>query len=127
MKISEMNCDQATEAMIRISGPISNIVDDDDALALIDEIQKLAKDDPNMHPVRQIAKFLPKIVTFGLKKHKTDLYEIVGALTDTPVGKVGAMNFGQIYQEVKESYDDVLAGFFTRSGKSTSSNGNESA
>ena len=127
MKISEMNCDQATECMIRISGPISNICDDDDAVALIGEIQGMSKNNPDLHPIRQIAKFLPKIVAFGLKKHKDDLYEVIGALTGTPVGKVGQMNFGETLKAVKDSYDDVLAGFFTRSGKPTKSSEEESA
>lgn len=127
MKISEMTCDQATVAMIRISGPISAICDDEEALGLIDEIQKMSKKNPDMHPVRQIAKFLPKIVTFGLAKHKADLYEIVGALTETPVGQVGKMNFMQMLNAVKDSYDDVLAGFFTRSGVVTKTNVAESA
>jgi hypothetical protein len=115
MKISEMTNDQATVAMIRIAGPISNICDDDDALKIIDEIRDTAKKNPDMHPVKQIAKFLPKIVMFGLSKHKNDFYEIIGALTETPIGKVGKMNFMQTVGIVKESYDDVLKSFFTQS------------
>lgn len=122
MKISEMTMDQATEAMIRLSGPFSSICDDEEMLKLMDEIQTVSSKNPNMHPLRQIAKFLPKIVTFALIKHKDDLYEIVGALTMQPTGVVGKLGFTKTVNVIKESYDDILAGFFTPSGVATSSN-----
>lgn len=127
MKISEMNVDQATDAMIRLAGPFSSICDDDDALKIIDEVRNTAKENPDMHPLRQVSKFLPKIVTFGLQKHKDDMYEIIGALTETPTGHVGKMNFLETIKAVKDSYDDVLAGFFTQSAIAEKIKDNESA
>lgn len=112
MKISEMTNDQATEAMIRLSGPISNVCDDEDLLTLIDKIQGM---EGKMSAFQAFGKILPELVALGLKKHKKDLYEIVGALLVVPTAKVGEMNFAETVKAVKDSYDSILAGFFTGS------------
>lgn len=111
MKISEMNNDQATEAMIRIAGPISNICDDEDMLAILDEIAN----SKNIPVVKMVAKILPKFTAFGLKKHRDDIYEIISALHMIPVAEVGGMNFAETMRIIRDSYDDILASFFTPS------------
>lgn len=111
MKISDMTNDQATEAMIRIAVPISNICDDEDMLAIFDEIANSQK----IPVVKMIAKILPKFTAFCLQKHKVDLYEIIGALQMIPAAKVGKMNFAQTVKAMQDSYDDILVGFFTQS------------
>lgn len=111
MKISEMTNDQATEAMIRLAGPFSNICDDEEALKLIDRVQNMK----NVNVVKAVSKIIPDFVAFGFKKHKSDLYEIIGALTNTPTAKVGNMNFMQTVDELRNSYDEILEGFFTSS------------
>lgn len=115
MKISEMTNDQATTALVRLSGPISNICDDEEMLALIDEVQGM-KNVKNVPVIKTVAKLIPKFVTFGLAKHKRDIYEIVGALLMESTAKVAQMNFIQTVNAVKDSYDEVLASFFTPSG-----------
>lgn len=114
MKISEMTNDQASEAIVRICGPVANICEDEDVKALIDEVDALSKQEDS---IKAFTKLIPKLVAFGLKKHKYDLYEIVGALTMTPSAKVGKMNFVETVKAVRDSWDDVLAGFFTSSAK----------
>ena len=111
MKISEMTNDQATEAMIRISTPIANICDDEEAIAIIDSLQKT----DNMNAIEIIGKLLPRFITYAFKAHKADLYEIVGALLMEPTAKVGKLNFRDTVQAVRDSYDEILAGFFTQS------------
>jgi hypothetical protein len=111
MKISEMTNEQAAEAMIRLSGPFSNICDDEEALNLIDEMGKMK----DMPLIKAIAKALPKIVAFGLQKHKADVYEIIGALLMVSTTKVAKMNFAETVKAVRDSYDDMLASFFTQS------------
>lgn len=119
MKISEMTNDQATDAIIRIAPAISNICDDDDMLSVIDELGKLGE----MNLLTAVGKILPKVTTLALKTHKNDLYEIIGALQMKPAAVVGKMNFAETIKAVKESYDDILAGFFTDSVRSTLTNG----
>ena len=123
MKISEMTNDQATEAILRIAPPISNICDDAEMMTIIDDLQKFGE----MDLLPAIGKILPKIVTYALKDHKHDLYEIIGALQMKPAEAVGKMNFAETIKAVKESYDDVLAGFFTDSVRSAVMNGKKSS
>ena len=114
MKISEMTNDQATEAIIRIATPISNICDDEAMLEIIDDLGKMGE----MNLLTAVGKLLPKIVTCALKTHKNDLYEIIGALQMKSAETVGKMNFAETIKVVKDSYDDILAGFFTDSVRS---------
>lgn len=123
MKISEMTNDQATEAIIRIATPISNICDDEGMLEIIDTIGKMGE----MNLITAIGKVLPKIATYALKDHKKDLYEIIGALQMKPAAQVGKMNFAETIKAVKDSYDDILAGFFTDSVASAVRKGKESS
>lgn len=111
MKISEMTNDQATEALIRLAGPLENICDDEE---LIESLDKLAG--MNHEPtIRVIGKMIPMIARVGFMKHKQDLYEIVGALTMTTTADVGKMNFKDTLLALQDSYDGILRDFFTSS------------
>lgn len=112
MKISDMTNDQATEALIRLSVPFGNICNDDEALKLIDEYKKINSDEPL---ISVIGKMLPNIAAYMFKTHKYDLYEIVGALTEKKAEAVAKMNFIETIKVLKDSYDEVLKGFFTSS------------
>lgn len=114
MKISEMSNDQATEAMIRISAPFQNICEDEELITVLEAIKNRPKEE---ELVKSIGRILPKFVLFALKNHKADLYEIIGALSCQPTGKVGKMNFAETVRMLKESYDDILHDFFTTSAE----------
>ena len=121
MKISEMTNDQATECLIRLSEPIANICDNDDIVALLSEMslnQKLPR-------VQSFGRLLPKLVTFALKDHKRDVYEIVAALRMTSVEKLGSMNFKETIKEMQDSYDEILRDFFTSSARARKSDAKE--
>ena len=122
MKISEMNNDQAAEAMIRLAVPFGNICEDEEALKLIDEYKGMSK----MPLIQTIGKMLPKLAAYMLKSHKNDLYEIVGALSFTTAEKVAKMNFAQTVKLMKDSYDEVLISFFPSSVKQTKNSESES-
>ena len=117
MKISEMTNDQATDALVRLAGPFSSICDDDEMMAILDEVQKIrnGEGEKGVPVIKTVAKIIPKFITFGFIKHKADLYEIVGALLAEPTKKIGGMNLKQTIQAVRDSYDDVLASFFPHS------------
>ena len=119
MKISEMSVDQATEAIVRISTPIGNICDDAEMMGFIDELEKMDK----MPLLDAIGKLLPKFVVCALKTHKQDLYEIIGGLLGIPTKEVGNMNIAETIKAVRESYDDILSGFFTDSVRSKGETG----
>lgn len=121
MKISEMNVNQATETMIRISEPIANLCDDEDMLALMDEIAKSR----NVPLVKMVAKILPKVTAIGLQNHRDDLFEIISALLLMPKEKVGEMNFAEMIKALRNSVDDVLTGFFTPSASAQKTDAEE--
>lgn len=111
MKISEMTNDQAAEALVRMSGPVGRICDDEEMVTMLDQISKMK----DLGLVRAIGQMLPKLTAYALKKHKEDVYEIIGALDDKPTAKVAKMPFVETVKLLQDSYDDVLRDFFTRS------------
>ena len=119
MKISMMTNDQASEAMIRISAPMANILDDKNSKELIDSMADLARNSST----GAISALLPKFVSFCLKDHKSDLYEIIGALTFKPASHVGKMNFMETIKEMRESIDEDFIDFFKSSGNATATPG----
>lgn len=123
MKISEMNNEQAAEALIRLSAPLGNICDDEEMVALIDEYGESNK----LPFIQTVGRLLPKAVTYALKSHKDDLYEIVGALTFKTREQVAEMNFFETIKAVRDSYDEVFAGFFISSGKPENKTGGGSS
>lgn len=120
MKISEMTNEQAANALIRISEPISNICDNDEVVALLDEFSKMEK----LGLVRAVGRMLPKLMAFALKDHKNDIYEIIGALADKTTAEIAAMNFKETVDIARNSYDDILRDFFTSSVPSKGRNEN---
>lgn len=125
MKITEMTNDQATNAMIQLAEPFSNICEDEETLELLDKLAN-ASENPEP-PIKMIGSVIPKFVLIAFKKHKRDLYQIVSALMMTPIAEVGGMNFLETVNVIRESVDDVLISFFPKFGGVTKSNGNESA
>ena len=115
MKISEMTNEQATEALIRISEPLGNICEDEQAVKLIDEYKKMG----DVPFINAVGKLIPKFITYMLKGHKDDLYEIVGALTFKTKEDVAKMNFVETVDAIRNSYDEVLVSFFSSSGNQT--------
>lgn len=111
MKISEMTNEQAADALIQIAEPFGNICGDEEMLGLLEKMQNTQG-----RPVIQtLADVLPKFVLYALKKHRSDLYAIIGALTMRPVAEVARMNFKSTVAVVRESYDDIIRDFFTSS------------
>ena len=108
MKISEMTNDQAADALIRIGTPFENICTDEEVVDALAEIKELS-DQPL---IKAYGKILPIVTRIALRKHRQDLYTIIGALTMTPVAKVGKMNFKETLKAVQDSYDDILRDFF---------------
>lgn len=111
MKISEMTFDQGAAAMLRLTGPITNICDDEqlaEALKTFVEQRRL----PNL---KSYGTLLPKLVELALKNHREDLYEIIETLLGIPKAKIGQGNFVKIINGLRDSWDEVLRDFFTRS------------
>lgn len=119
MKISHMTNDQAIDAMVRISEPIAHLLEDKSILPILNIVQhaegkKLSE---------TIGSLLPKAAAFAMKDHKSDLYEIVGALAMRPTDEVGKMNFMETVGILKESIDEDFIAFFRQSGDAISKPG----
>ena len=110
MKISDMTNDQATEAMIRLSGPFESICGDDEVTEALDKISKMSGEPF----IKALGAIIPMVTGTLLQKHKRDLYEIIAALTMKPVSAIGKMNFKETVNILQDSYDDILRDFFTR-------------
>lgn len=123
MKISEMTNDQAANTLIRLAVPFGNICEDEEALKMIDEYKGMSK----QPLIQTIGKMLPQLVSYLLKAHKADLYEIIGALTFKTAQQVAKMNFVETIRIVRESYDEVLSSFFTSSAKQMTAKEEESS
>jgi len=121
MKISEMSFSQASAVMLRIAAPVANICDDD-------ELSGILKDFLAMRVRPNIASYgnmIPRLLTYCLENHRADTYEIISALLDIPTGKIGDTPFMEIVNGLKDSYDEVIVGFFTRSKAAKRSEGTE--
>ena len=123
MKISEMTNDQACEAIIRISGALANIFEDEGASALSEDIDKIGKGEITL--TSAMSTVIPRFVTFGIKNHKDDLYEFVGALTGKNIAEVANMNFIETINTVRDSWDEVASGFFTSTARAEKKNTEE--
>lgn len=108
MRISEMDNDQAADALVKIAGAYSFVSDDADITSLIDQI-KAEDDDENIFAI--ISRYLPRIITLALKKHRASVYEIVSALTGADNKEVGKMNFKETVGVIMENWEELKAFF----------------
>lgn len=122
MNINEMSMDQASDAMLRISNALGFILEDEEVTTLLDDLGKSESSSPMMW----IPKYLPRIANAALQRHKDDVYEIIGALSQQDKKAVGKMNFLQAVALLKENWE-VLTGFFTSSEVSAQTNGTQPA
>ena len=121
MKISQMNNDQAADAMLKMAQPISNLMDDEDTKKLLETLTQTQQDEGG---ISYFGKVLPQVVSFCMKNHKADVYAIVGALMQKPASEVGKLNFLETVKELRESIDEDFLGFFKSSGSLTANPGN---
>lgn len=107
MNINEMDLDQASDAMLRISNVIGFVLEDKEVTDLLDEIGQ--SDSESI--MEWIPKYLPKIAQIVLRKHRDSMYEIISALSGESKQQVGKMNFGQVVALLRENWE-TLTGFF---------------
>lgn len=117
MTINEMDLDQASEAMLRISNVLGFILEDEEVTKLLDDIGA----SESTSPMKWIPKYLPRIANVALRRHKEDLYEIIGALSQQDIKQVGKMNFIDAVGLIRENWE-VLTSFFQSSEPSNQTN-----
>ena len=110
MKISEMNNEQAADALARMAQPMGRLCDD----PKVQEIIEKYKDAKELPGLQMIGRMLPDVIGYAMGTHKADLFEIVGALTVQSTAKVAKMNFLETIRVIRESLEDeALRDFFT--------------
>ena len=115
-----MDNDQACDCMVRMAQPIANIADDPEMKPMLEDLASRKGEST----LEIISDMLPKIVQMAMKRHRTDLYEIVGALTSKEASEVGKLQFVWTLRELRNSIDQDLIDFFKSSGLETNPAGN---
>ena len=116
MKFIEMNNEQVADALIRISDPLENLCNDPKLDELIEKY-KASKEEPLMKTVGAV---VPLFIALAIKDHKADLYEIISVIIGKPVKVIERMNILDTIKEVRESWNEVLTGFFQSTMPQTS-------
>lgn len=106
MKISEMPFKKGCEVMLRIAAPCANLCADE---ALVESAKS--------------GDTLSRMMVKCLLEHNSDSYEIISALLDKTKAEIDEMKFDDVFNEVRDSYDGVLVGFFTHLPGSEKSSG----
>lgn len=110
MTIADMNMDQATDAMIRVSAVLAFVLEDEEVKSFIDGITESG----NESILTVIQKHLPKLTNILFKRHKDGLYELISALSGADKKEVGKMAFKDAVGVLKENWS-TLKDFFTLS------------
>ena len=114
MKISEMTMDQATDAIVRMSKPVSNIMKDSEIESILKDFMASKGKDTNLNV---FANLLPMVVAIALETHREDLYEVIGALEQKPAAKIGKTNFLSVVKILRDSVDSDLLDFLKSFGE----------
>lgn len=124
MKISQMTTDQAADALVKMSEAVSTIVADEESIPMLNMLVAQFSDE---NQAEGIAAALMKLVPFLLKKHRKELYTIIGALDGKPEEEIGKFSFMSTLRVIRDSIDKDLIDFFRSSGYVTRPGNEESA
>ena len=114
MKISKMTMDQATNAIVRMSKPVSNIMKDSEIESILKDFMARKGKDTNLNV---FANLLPGVVAIALETHREDLYEVIGALEQKPAAEIGKTNFLSVVKILRDSVDSDLLDFLKSFGE----------
>lgn len=117
MNINEMNLDQASDAMLRVSNALGFIFQDEEVCNLLDDIS--ASESTSI--MKWIPKYLPRIAAMVLQRHRDSMYEIIGALSQTDTKKVGKMNFREVVEILRDNWETLMS-FFPSTAASAGTN-----
>lgn len=115
MKISEMSTTQAADVIVRIADPASAIMQDKKT---VEVLEKLATTKATTL-IAFIADNLGAVAGVLLKDHRTDVFEIVAALSGKTVEAVEKQKILETIADVKNSFDKDLLDFFKSYAGST--------
>ncbi len=113
MKLSEMNTVEASNAILRLAQPATNIMQDDEVYKLIESMAQSTE-----APLKFLAVNIVPIATVAFKNHRDDLIEVIAALTGKTVKTVREQRFTQTIADIRGCLDKELLDFFNSSAGS---------
>lgn len=112
MKISQMTTDQAADVLVRLADPIARIMGDEEAQKMLEDTIKGGVE----NALVGWSAILTKLVPFCLKKHRTDLFEVIAALDGKTTDEVAKFSFLSTLRVLRDSVDKELWDFFKSIG-----------
>lgn len=118
MRLSEMTTDQACEAIVQLTGPVANIVDD----PALEPMLKDFAGRKGQNGLKIISAMIPRIVPMLLRDHKTDVYTVLSVLSGEGTEKIGRQKLTETIRMIQGCVDEDLVSFFRSSVPSTTKN-----
>ena len=111
MRIKDMSMDQWAEAMVNLTAPAMRIMEDDEAVSMVEQVrEKMAQKKGNS--VAQFAALADRVILYLLKTHREDTFAVISALTMLTPEQVKTAKWQELTREVWESIDEDLVTFF---------------
>ena len=113
MKLSQMTTDKATDVLCEIAPYFMNIVTDEELVGELKSAIDFKETNTMAEKIALTVGKISKILPILLKKRKTDLFGILGALNEKSVEEIAKQNILKTMSQIKDiSKDKELLGFF---------------
>ena len=113
MKLSQMTTDKATDVLCEIAPYAMNIMTDEDLMNELKAAIDFEEADTMAEKIALTAGKISKILPILLKKRKSDLFGILGALNEKTVEEIAKQNIIKTMSQIRDiSKDKELLDFF---------------
>ena len=113
MKLSQMTTDKATDVLCEIAPYFMNIVTDEELVSELKSAIDFKETNTMAEKIALTVGKISKILPILLKKRKTDLFGILGALNEKSVEEIAKQNILKTMSQIKDiSKDKELLDFF---------------
>lgn len=108
MKLSEMSTGRAADALVRITEPAAEIINDDKVWKLWEKMGKMKK----ANIKEQIVFIVRDIAPVLLADHRNALYTVLSIMTGKTTKTIDEQPVKDTIQDIQESVDGELLSFF---------------
>ena len=113
MKLSQMTTDKATDVLCEIAPYAMNIMTDEDLMNELKSAVDFNNAETMVEKMALIVGKFSKIIPILLKKRKSDILGILGALNDKSIEEISKQNIIKTMSQIKDiSKDKELLDFF---------------
>ena len=113
MKLSELNTDRATDVLCEIAPYAMNIMSDEELMVELKTAVDFKQATTFAEQIALVGGKISKIVPILLKKRKSDVFGILGALNEKTPEEIAKQNILKTMLQIKDiSKDKELLGFF---------------